>query len=361
MTTCFPVSSGAVDSAWLTKVLRAARLLSGVQMIDGFETQPIGLGFGQTGESARLTLRYAQSQTSGAAPASVFVKFATSDPVRRKASMAIGLYQREINFYNVLAKAANVRAPACYFAETTDEGEFFALVLEDFPHHRPGDETLGLKVEEARLAIDLMTQLHGPYWGKMSKVDLAPLTMPARDRYVIAWNEMEARFGEHVPDRFRKAREAYLDAIVPLQKWLVSQPSTLGHGDLRLDNLLFGRGAEDPIVAVDWQAVRPSKGLRDFAYLISHSMNVEDRRANEVDLLRRYVERIGAFGIKYSFEDAREDYRKAMLFDFCTVLYIVGININTHERALRRKHALMKRAVTAMLDWDVLDLLPAFA
>jgi len=30
-----------------------------------------------------------------------------------------------------------------------------------------------------------------------------------------------------------------------------------------------------------------------------------------------------------------------MLFDFCTVLYIVGININTHERALRRKHALM--------------------
>jgi aminoglycoside phosphotransferase (APT) family kinase protein len=195
----------------------------------------------------------------------------------------------------------------------------------------------------------------------MSKVDLAPLTMPARDRYVIAWNEMEARFGEHVPDRFRKTREAYLDAIVPLQQWLVSQPSTLGHGDLRLDNLLFGRGAEDPIVAVDWQAVRPSKGLRDFAYLISHSMNVEDRRANEVDLLRRYVERIGAFGIKYSFEDAREDYRKAMLFDFCTVLYIVGININTHERALRRKHALMKRAVTAMLDWDVLDLLPAFA
>ena len=60
MTTCFPVSLGAVDSAWLTEVLRAARLLSGAQMVDGFETQPIGLGFGQTGESARLTLRYAQ-------------------------------------------------------------------------------------------------------------------------------------------------------------------------------------------------------------------------------------------------------------------------------------------------------------
>lgn len=330
-----------------------------MQTVDGFDTLPIGLGFGQTGESARVSLRYAQSGTE-AAPASVFVKFATSDAVRRKASKTIGLYQREVNFYKVLAQGANVRAPECYFAETTDDGEFFALVLEDFPDHRPGDETLGLKVEEARLGIDLMTQLHGPYWGKMAGVGLAPLTMPGRDRYVPAWREMEARFGEHVPDRFRDAREAYLNAIEPLQKWLVSQPSTLGHGDMRLDNLLFGRDGKDPIVAVDWQAVRPSKGLRDFAYLISHSMNVEDRRANEVDLLRRYVERIGAFGIEYSLEEAREDYRRAMLFDFCTVLYIVGININTHERALRRKHALVKRAVTAMLDWDVLDLLPEF-
>ena len=360
MTARFPASLDAVDPAWLTEILRAKRLLSDGQMVDGFETEPIGLGFGQTGESARLTLRYAQSQASNEAPTSVFAKFATSDPARRKASKGIGLYQREVNFYNVLAKAAHVRAPACYFAETTCDGEFFALILEDFPNHRPGDETVGLKVEEARLAIDLMAQLHGPYWGKMAEVDLAPLVMPSRDRYVIAWNEMEARFAEHVPDLFREVRESYLDAIVPLQKWLVSQPSTLGHGDLRLDNLLFGRDGKDPIVAVDWQAVRPSKGLRDFAYLISHSMDVEDRRANELDLLRRYVEQIGSFGIEYSLEDARQDYRKAMLFDFCTVLYIVGININTHERALRRKHALMKRAVTAMLDWDVLDLLPTF-
>ena len=244
MKAAFPVSLGEVDPAWLTDVLRANRLIAQGEKVDGFEASPIGLGFGQTGESARLTLRYARSETSTKAPASLFAKFATTDPVRRKASKAIGLYQREVNFYNVLVKAASVRAPACYFAETTGEGEFFALLLEDFPNHRPGDETVGLKVEEARLAIDLMAQLHGPYWGKMAKVDLAPLVMPARDRYVVAWNEMEARFGEHVPDCFREAREVYLDAIVPLQQWLISQPSMLGHGDLRLDNLLFGHDGD---------------------------------------------------------------------------------------------------------------------
>lgn len=356
----FPVSADAVSAAWLTEVLRANGLLPDGQAIDRFEATPVGLGFGQTGESARLTLHYSGPQSGRTAPASVFAKFATTDAVRRQASKGLGLYRREINFYNVLKQAANVRSPACYFAEADDDGEFFALILEDFPDHRPGDETVGLKPEEARLAIDLMTQLHGPYWGKMSQVDLAPLVMPSRDRYVGAWTEMESRFGEHVPDQVRKVREQYLDAIVPLQAWLVSEPCTLGHGDLRLDNLLFGQDGRDPIVAVDWQAVRPSKGLKDFEYLICHCMSVEDRRANEQDLLRQYVERIRAFGIDYSLDDAREDYRKSMLYDFCTVIYIVGININTHERALRRKHALMERAVTAMLDWDVLDLLPAF-
>jgi hypothetical protein len=77
-------------------------------------------------------------RTSAQAPTSVFAKFATSDAARRKASQTIGLYQREVNFYNVLAKGANVRAPACYFAKTTSDGEFFALILEDFPNrHAP--------------------------------------------------------------------------------------------------------------------------------------------------------------------------------------------------------------------------------
>lgn len=364
MTARFPTSLAEVDSAWLTGVLRSHRLLSTNEAVESFDVLPVGLGFGQTGDSARLILNYAGSEKPEMAPTSLFAKFATSNATRRQASKAMGIYEREVNFYNVLVKSTNVRVPRCYFAETEADGEFFALLLEDFPDHRPGDETVGLTVPDAELAVDLMAQLHGPYWGKMSQVALAPLVMPPRDKYVKAWAEMEETFAEFVPDKFRKVRDAYLDAIVPLQKWLVAQPSTLGHGDMRLDNLLFGPAGKtdkDPIVALDWQATRPSKGVRDFAYLVSHCMNVEERRANELDLLRRYAEHIRSFGISYSFEDARSDYRRAMLFDFCTVLYIVGININTHERALRRKRALMQRATTSMLDWDVLELLREFS
>lgn len=356
----FPASVDAVNPAWLTDVLQRKNILSSSQSVTDVQASPVGAGFGQTGDSVRLHLIYSDRDASRHAPASLFAKFATGDATRRAASKVIGLYQREINFYRVLVKSVRVRAPNCYFADISPDGEYFALLLEDFPDHRAGDETVGLAVPEAELAIDLMTELHGPYWGNMAKVDVAPLQMPPRAKFAAAWDEMVTRFGEYVPAPVRAVKDAYLDAIGPLQEWLFSQPSTLGHGDLRLDNLLFGAVDRDPIVAVDWQAVRPSKGIRDFSYLVSHSMAVDTRRAHEHELLRRYTEKIGRFGIAYSTADAAEDYRRAMLFDFLTVIYIVGININTHERAVRRKNALMIRSITAMLDWDVFDLLPEF-
>ncbi|MGD5699737.1 hypothetical protein QUT65_22820, partial [Xanthomonas citri pv. citri] len=103
----------------------------------------------------------------------------------------------------------------CHFADISADGEFFALVLEDFPSHRAGDETIGLKLPEAELAVDLMAELHGPYWGKMKQVSVTPLQMPPRAKFDAAWHEMELRFGDHLPDRVRRVKEAYLDAIGP--------------------------------------------------------------------------------------------------------------------------------------------------
>ncbi|GGC65550.1 phosphotransferase [Chelatococcus reniformis] len=356
----FPLSAAEITPSWLTEILRANGTLARSDAVERFEVRPIGLGFGQTGESSRLALHYAAPLRAANAPASVFVKFPTNDAARRKAAASIGLYEREINCYKNLLSRIAVKAPACHFGEIAPGGELFALVLEDFPTYRAGDETVGLTVEEACLAIDLMTQVHGPYWGRMQEVDLPPLGLPGRDRYGAAWDLMDEHFGDVVPKEFALIREDYLAALETLKRWLYAEPCTLGHGDLRLDNLLFDLGGRDPIVAVDWQAARPSKGIRDFEYLVSHSMEIEDRRAHERALLARYVENINAFGLDYSLRQAEEDYRRAMLFDFCTVLHIVGIHFNTHERAIRRKRGLLRRATTAMLDWGALDLLPEF-
>lgn len=355
----FPELPGAVDAAWLTEVFRQAGRLEPGQRVAEFALEPIGGGFGQTGDAARITLRY-EPGAPGAAPASAFIKFATTDPRRRAASQRLGLYRREVDFYRRLVGHTKVRAPLCYFAGVSPAGDYATLVLEDFPDHRPGDDLLGLRPHEAERVVDLLVDLHAPFWGGVDKLGLEPLVMGSRAQFEPAWQEMEDRFGDQLAEPVRREGERFLNAIDGLQAWLLSAPATLGHGDLKLDNLLFGPSEEDPIVAVDWQAVRPQRGIRDFGYAISHSMDVEDRRASERALLQRYLDGLARHGIDYPLAEAEQDYRIAMLFDFLTVIYITGVNINTNERANRRKRKLLERTTTALLDWDALPLLGRF-
>ena len=354
----FPASPRDVTAEWLSRTLSNGRLMRADCRVSAFTLEPIGAGFGQTGDAARVLLSY--EGPAGEAPASAFIKFATTDVRRRAASQRLGLYRREVDFYTRLAPGTAVRAPRCYFAGVSPEGDYATLLLEDFPDHRPGDDMVGLRAAEARHVVDLLVDLHAPFWGKTSTLDLAPLLMGSRDAFEPAWDEMARSFAADVPARFHAERERFLRAVDGLQAWLVSEPATLGHGDLKLDNMLFGPGDES-IVAVDWQGVRPQRGIRDVSYAISHSMNVEERRASERSLLARYADGLARRGVDYSLADAERDYPIAMLFDFFTVLYVVGVNINTNERAIRRKRLLLERTTTALMDWDALPLLDRFA
>ncbi|MGD4086923.1 hypothetical protein QT607_22560, partial [Xanthomonas citri pv. citri] len=60
----FPVSPDAVNPAWLTEVLRSKKILSSGQAITNIEVCPVGAGFGQTGDSVRLRLRYSDRDAS---------------------------------------------------------------------------------------------------------------------------------------------------------------------------------------------------------------------------------------------------------------------------------------------------------
>jgi hypothetical protein len=358
MTIC-PDSIAAVDAVWLTAMMHASGTIPAGGAVTGFDSRPLSEGFGQTGTTLRISMRY--SGADNGAPASVIAKFATSDSRRREISKSIGLYQREVDFYNQRARNVSVRTPRSYYAGTAEGGGVCALFLEDFPDHRPGDETVGLKIKDAELAITQIAGLHGPYWNRMKDDPLPRLPLAPLDRYAQAWEIMEDSFGDLVPDELRANRDRYLTAIPKLQEWINAGPTTLIHGDFRLDNLLFGpKDSADPFVAVDWQAIRPARGMQDVAYLVSHSMDVEDRRTSESRLLEIYSNALSEYGVKYGVQQATTDYRTSMLYLFCVVLYIVGINVNSHERAVRRKRALMQRAVTSLRDWDALDLLSEF-
>jgi hypothetical protein len=353
----FPHTAGEITTGWLTEVLRRDHRLDDDSWVAGVAVEDLSVGFGQTSDTTRVRLELGGSPPDGA-PRSLVGKFATTEPARRAASVSAHLYENEVRFYRDVSPGLTTAVPHCYLAEIDEQGEFFALLVEDFADHRPGDETVGASLAEARRAVSQMVTLHGPYWGRAAESGARPWTMLPQDRVSAAWPVMVETFGELLPDPVLAMEDRFLASLPALHDRMGAEPCTLVHGDFRLDNLLFDPAAGDRIVVLDWQAVHTGKGIRDFAYFVAHSVATDDRRAGEEELLRSYLEQLAAFGVDYRFDTAWHDYRVAQLYLFSIVLWITGVNVNSNERALRRKRALVERACAALLDVDALALLP---
>src|SRR5439155_9185706 len=64
-------------------------------------------------------------------------------------------------------------------------------------------------------------------------------------------------------------------------------PSTVVHGDYRLDNMLFGSATGGyPVAVVDWQTCAHGPGASDASYFLGAGLPVDVRRRHQRDLLR---------------------------------------------------------------------------
>jgi aminoglycoside phosphotransferase (APT) family kinase protein len=355
----FPRSAEDITPQWLTGVLRDAGALAPRAVVESVTVESIAAGFGQTSETTRL---WATTSPAGERM-SIIVKAATADDHRRAIARQAQMYRTEVRFYRDIAARIRTRVPRCYLAEIDDVGEHFLMLLEDFRGHRPGDEVSGLALSDARLAVTQMARLHAAFWDSNDNARLAnePARLPP-DMLDAGWQTMMQSFGADIPDGIADARADYLASAPALHDWMTTGPTTIAHGDFRLDNLLFGAESGpvgDRIVVLDWQGISRSRGIRDFAYLISHSMPVADRRQHELGLLREYLAELARNGVAYDEECALHDYRMSMLYLIHLVVWITGVHVNSNLRANERKRALVRRAFTAILDQHALALLPA--
>jgi aminoglycoside/choline kinase family phosphotransferase len=348
-----------LDPARLTDLLCDSGVTGGATVL-GVERHPVGAGQVASCVELVLTLDGADD------PVAIVAKGPSEDPVSLATSKALHLYEREVRFYADVAPTVSIRTPACHHAAYDDASGRFLLLLESLTPAAAVDQLTGLSLERAELALAELAGLHAPHWGTTS-IDA---TTFARDAVIGddagASELLPALFAAFL-DRFGDELSAATRGVV---EWLAPRlgayyagrpgPKTVQHGDYRTDNLLFdGRSGAVPIATVDWQMVTVGAAALDVAYLLTTSLDVEDRRRHEHDLLDTYHERLGALGVGgYDRETLFDDY-VFHTFQGVTMLVCASIIVERTDRGDTMFLSMIERCAAAVDDHDARRLLGA--
>ena len=300
-----------VTPEWLTDALRRAGVLGDGAVVSSFQMAPIGTG--QMADTTRFTLTYDEA---GAGPACVVGKFASADDQSRGTGLALRAYEVEVRFYRDVAARVGARVPTTYVAEVEPETGWFTLLMEDIAGAVQGDQIAACAPDVAAAVLEEMAGLHAPCW---EAHDLAALEWLNRstlesDGFLVALVSsllpgFLERYADDMAPEHQEVCRLFAEHL-PSYLRLRSGPRTASHGDFRLDNLLFQPGDPRPVV-VDWQTVGWAGASVDVAYFIGGCLSVEDRRANEQELLARYHDALCARGVRdYSLEQLRVDARR---------------------------------------------------
>lgn len=361
-TISIPSSHDDITAEWLTEMLRSP----GAEVtVESFTRRPMGAGVGMMADLELIDLVYSR----GDGPATIVVKLKASNEANRAVALAFDIYRREVLFYRDIAAQTSAGTPRVLAAEV-DGAEDFVLALEDLSSYRLGDQIDGCDRADAEAAVVTLAKLHAPFWGDVERpeLDFVPYETPSthgqalRDGSQAGWDPMVATFGDAVPDFMLAVKDRFLDAVPALQEWLVTAPSTIVHGDFRMDNLFFAQSSDQhEMMVIDWQGCLRSKGVRDVAYLLSQSMPTDARREHERALVELWRQTLVDNGVTdYSADQAWEDYRRAVLALWILVVVIAGTLDASNERGRAWMTEMIRRSAATIDDLDLLDLLPEF-
>ena len=140
---------------------------------------------------------------------------------------------------------------------------------------------------------------------------------------------------------------------------LARPPRTFLHGDLRLDQLFFAVGGDDPpVTALDWQITHKGRGAYDVGYFLSQSMTADTRRSCEAQLIERYAMRLAEHGIDYPADELLRDYRLTIAICFTYPVVGFGRIDLANDRQLKLLRRMLDGAVSAIEDHDAVSLRP---
>ena len=348
------------DARWFTEVLQYTGVL-GHAVVTQVGRQRIGTG--QIGQNVAFSLTY--DRPAPEAPTSVVGKFPSPEPHGRAAAKTFRLYEREVRFYQEIAETVDIRIPACYFADIDLDTGDFVLLLEDLRPAVQGDQLGGCSLDQAMLAMDELAGLHAPRWGDPTLAtiewlgqydDVEPNDM-IRSVYQGLWPAFVAQYGSSLTSDALALGELFGASMNGWRRsW--TRPYCVTHGDYRLDNMLFGTEQGGyPLTTVDWQTVGHGPGIMDAAYFVGNSLLVFDRRAREMDLLKRYHDALRARGVNgYEWRQCLADYKRATLAGVLMTV-IASQVVASDDRGVAMFAAMAERHFAHAIDHHVGDTL----
>ncbi len=317
------------------------------------------IGTGQVGENVRYTLTWPEGVEG---PASVVGKFPSPDPTSRETAAATGSYLKEVGFYRDLQATVEIPTPMIHFLGEDLGANRFLLLMDDISPAEQGDQLSGCSVLQAKAAVDALIGLHAPRWDDPTLNDVEWLTPRDSARgvelaalYEVLFPDFADRYGDRLGADV-VATGARFGAL--LASWFNAfcTPSTLVHGDYRLDNMLFATGpGPAPLTVVDWQTAAIGHGPADLAYFLGAGLLLEKRRTAEAALVNRYEAGLGGAGIEVEPEMLRHDYALGTASGYLMAV-VASMIVGRTERGDEMFCVMAERHAAQMTDWSVLEL-----
>lgn len=263
--------------------------------VEQIETSIVGTG--QLGDCVRFDLTYQTTKHNG--PTTLVGKFPAEAAQSRQAGISLGIYLREIRFYQLLEPRARISTPRCYFAGIDEETHDFVLLMSDAAPAVQGDQLKGITLNEAKLIVSEAAKLHSAFWldESLNQYDWISNTHGSEHHYdsdqiAAFWSGFQQRYGNKVSARAKLLGDALtsnFDAYLNMR----TEQQSLIHVDYRPDNMMFSTpDGGKPLTVVDWQSVAFGPAATDVGNCLAGALPAELRRKHETELLDLYIAEI---------------------------------------------------------------------
>ena len=258
----------------------------------------------------------------------------------------------EALFYKEIAASTGMRTLRCVYADYDAETMFNVVLTEDVAVKGAKflDGNSPYTADQAAQSLEELARLHAATWEGPQFADTAWLDSRmeqytrTRGLEEITGN-FDGPIGARVPAEVRDARLLY-DTYSALGRQVRNElPWCVIHGDTHIGNVYLDADGRPSFV--DWQLVQRGPWYLDVGYHVATALSVEDRRANERDLVAHYLDHLAADGTRRLDESSVwRGYRRGIVHGF----YLWAITLKVDPEITTR---LLHRLGTAASDHDV--------